>query len=134
MPKAQLLRAAYSDAAYKHDELTPECAIDMRETLRFSASARFIASLDRQLRRVKRQGNDLLVDGKVTSADVGDLSLVTAMHEPFLTWDRDWIRTADLPVRAQQQVEDHQQILGGGGWPVNLTGPLTNRAIPSRET
>jgi hypothetical protein len=113
--------STYSDTTYKRDKLAPECAIDVREALRFSASARLIASLGRQLRRVKCQGNDFLVDGKVTPTDVADLSLVTAMHEPLFTRDRDWVRTADLPVRARQQVEDHRRILNARGWLVNLT-------------
>jgi hypothetical protein len=57
----------------------------MREPLWRPASARLIAGLDRQLSRVKRNGHDLLVPGKVAPTDIGDLPFVAAMHEPFFT-------------------------------------------------
>jgi hypothetical protein len=87
----------------------------MREPLWFSASARLIAGLGRQQRRVKRQCDDLLTDGEVTPADIGDLPLVAAVHEIlFFTRFGNWVSGAALPVPAQHQVEDHPKILSGG--------------------
>jgi hypothetical protein len=79
----------------------------MGEALRFSAEARLIAGLDRQLRRIKCQGHDLLLDGKVTPTDIDDLPLITAVHESLFTWDGNVVWEAACPFPAQQQVEDH---------------------------
>jgi hypothetical protein len=51
------------------------------EPLWFSVRARLIAGLGQQPRRVKRQAHYPLIGGKVTSAHIGDLVLVTAMHK-----------------------------------------------------
>jgi hypothetical protein len=92
---------------YERYGRTLERAVGMGEALRVSAGARLIAGLDRQLRRIECQGHDLLLDGKVTPADIDDLPLITAAHESPFTWDGNAVWAAGRPFPAQQQVEDH---------------------------
>ena len=103
---------AHSDVTRERDEVALERAVNVREPLRFATSARLIASLDGQPRRVERQGDNLLVDWEIALTDAGYLALVTAVHEllPF-AWLRN-ARCADaLPVASRRQVEDHPGIV-----------------------
>jgi uncharacterized protein GlcG (DUF336 family) len=85
-----------------------ERTVNVWEPLWFSGRARLIAGLGQQPRRVKRQAHDPLIERKITSAHVGDLTLVTAMHEALpRTRFGDPISAAALPVPAQHQVVDH---------------------------
>ena len=108
---------ARSHTAYERHELAQERSVNKREPLWFPASARLIPGLGRQQRRVKRQRYDLLIDREVTSADIGDLPLLAAVHESlFFAWLGNWVVCgAALPVPAQHEVEDHSRIINGGG-------------------